>query len=65
MGTQVSLAVQRRILSRRDVYFLDEYSLLSWNILKYFGSTTINLVDAVVGHCHSEEKLKWPIMMAM
>jgi hypothetical protein len=44
MGTQVSLAVQRRILARRDVYFLDEYTLLSWDLIKCFESTTINLV---------------------
>jgi hypothetical protein len=46
MGTEVSLAVQRRILARRDVYFLDEYTPSSWDILKCFGSTTINLVGA-------------------
>ena len=46
MGTEVSLALQRRILARRDVYFLDEYTPLSWDILNFFGSTTINLVGA-------------------
>jgi hypothetical protein len=46
MGTQVSLAVQRRILARRDVYFLDEYTLLSWDLIKCFESTTINLVES-------------------
>jgi hypothetical protein len=46
MGTEVSLALQRRILARRDVYFLDEYTPSSWDILKCFGSTTINLVGA-------------------
>ena len=46
MGTEVSLALQRRILARRDVYFLHEYTPSSWDILKCFGSTTINLVGA-------------------
>ena len=65
MGTEVSLALQRRILARRDVYFLDEYTPLSWNILKCFGSTTINLVGADKFIRHVCSRYDWHVFWVL